>query len=246
MSVYVECICGKKYEIDPEQVSKFDCEGCKRPLQTPSPKLVSALNQLRERMKQGTPGLRDAMSKASAIRNFHAIPLLKAGAESGEREPVNIALVGLVDFPGPGQEMLVGWVKSGALGLSRLVTALRERDHDGGPDFICELIEKGILKESQLAEVAPYLGRSNSPRALQVLKAARRKYPNLGGLLDSALSNMRELDDTAGDIPDEAKRIPGRKGSARVEEATEKKGCMGLLLALLVTAGILAGIAATV
>lgn len=245
MSVYVECICGKKYEIDPEQVSKFDCEGCKRPLQVPSAKLVATLSQLRERMTKGAPGLRDAMSRAAALRNFHAIPLLKQGAESGEREPVNIALTGLVDFPGPGHEVLVGWIKSGALGPARLVTALRERKYEGGPDFICELAEKGVLKESQIAEVAPYLGKSNSHRALQVLKTARRKYPNLGGLLDDALANMRELDETAGDIPDEAKRIPGRKGSARVEEAPEKKGCMGLVLAILVAVGMLGAMIAS-
>jgi hypothetical protein len=245
MSVYVECICGKKYEIDPEQVQKFDCEGCKRHLQVPSPKLASALNQLRERMKQGVPGLRDAMTKAAAMRNFHAISLLKQGAESGEREPVNIALTGLVDFPGPGHEVLAEWIKSGALGPSRLVTALREQKYEGGADFICELAEKGVLKESQLAEVAPYLGKSNSHRALRVLKEARRKYPNLGGLLDSALANMRELDETAGDIPDEAKRIPGREGSARADEVPEKKGCMGLLLAILVAVGMLSTLIAT-
>ena len=202
MSVYVECICGKKYEIDRAQVEQFDCEGCGRNLHVPDEKLVAKIGSIRELMKKGEPGMRDGMTQAAAMRNFHAVPLLKAGAESGMRESVNIALVGMVDFPGPGREVLQDWIKRGALSMSRLVSALREQKYEGG-EFLCELVEKGLLKENQIAEIAPYLGDSYSHRALEVLREARRKYPNLGGLLDSAMARMKHLDETAGEIPDE-------------------------------------------
>ena len=241
MTVYVECICGKKYEIDRTQVEQFDCTGCARSLHVPSEQLVAALNKIRERMKQGEPGLRDAMTQAVEMRNFHAVPLLKEGAATGVREPVNIALTGMVDYPGPGRDVLREWVSSGALSMSRLISAMREQKYDAGADFICELIEKSALKENQIAEVAPYLGDSNSHRALEVLRTCRRKYPNLGGPLDDAMARMKHLSGTAGAIPEEAKRIPGRE--SQMAEAVPKKGCMGLLLALTLVFGMLASVA---
>jgi len=48
---------------------------------------------------------------------------------------------------------------------------------------------------------------------------------------------MKHLSASAGAIPDSAKRIPGRE---LTEEQPEKKGCMGLLLALAITIGMLA------
>jgi hypothetical protein len=240
MTVYVECICGKKYEIDRTQVEQFECTGCSRSITLPSEQLSQKLDALRERMKQGEPGMRDAMTQAAAMRNFHAVPLLKEGAASGVREAVNVALTGMVDYPGPGREIVTEWVSSGALSMSRLVSALREQKYEPGADFISELAEKNLLKENQIAEVAPYLGDSNSHRALEVLRSARRKYPNLGGPLDDAMGRMKHLSGSAGAIPDEAKRIPGRQSQAA--EAVPKKGCMGLLLALALVFGMLAGV----
>lgn len=237
MAIYLECICGKKYEIDRSQVEQFDCEGCGRKLHVPDEQQVEQLAAIRARMKQGEPGMRDGVTQAVAMRSLHAVPLIKEGAESGMRESVNIALVGLVDFPGPGHEVIQDWVKRGALSMSRLVSAMRELKFEGS-DFLCELIEKGHLKENQVAEVAPYLGDSNSIRALEVLREARRKYPNLGGPLDQAMARMKHLSASAGAIPDSAKRIPGRENTE--EEVSEKKGCMGLLLALALVIGILA------
>ncbi len=245
MSVYVECICGKRYEIDRQQVETFDCEGCKRKLSVPSPKLEAALKRMRDRMRDGgAPGMKDAMTQAARMQNFHAVPLMKEGAESGQREAVNIALTGMAAYPGPGREVLVGWVREGALGPSRLVTAMRELKYEGGPDFVCEMIEKNVLRENQIAEVSTYLSESDSHRALEVLRAARRKYPHLGRLLDDAMRRMKHLDESAGEIPDEAKRIPGRRESVRDEEVPQKKGCMGLMLAILVALGMLAGVIA--
>ena len=236
MSVYVECVCGKKYEIDRAQVKQFDCEGCGRKLTVPSAELEKKLNALRVRMKEGEPGLRDAVTQAAEMREFHAVPLLKEGAESGQREPVNISLTGMADFPGPGRDVLKDWVKSGTLSMSRLISALREQKYDPGADFICDLYEDGLLKENQVAEVAPYLGDSNSPRALRTLRDARARYPNLGGPLDAAMARMKHLSATAGAIPDSAKRIPGRE---LTDEQPEKKGCAGLLLALALSFGML-------
>jgi hypothetical protein len=235
---YVECICGKKYEIDRSQVEQFDCAGCGRNLHVPNEALEQKLAQLRDRMKEGEPGLRDAMSQAAALRNFHAVPLLKEGAASGVRESVNIALVALVDFPGAGRDVMLDWVRTGALSMSRLVSALREQKYDGGADYICELVEGGVLKENQIAEVAPFLGDSGSQRALDTLRAARERFPNLGGLLDDAMKRMKHLDESAGGIPESAKRIPGRETPDA--EAPAKKGCMGLLLALALVVGMLA------
>ncbi|MCA8914723.1 MAG: hypothetical protein KDB90_04860 [Planctomycetes bacterium] len=240
MSVYVECICGKKYEIDRTQVEQFDCTGCGRGLTVPSEQLFEKLSAIRARMKEGEPGMRDAMAQAAAMRNFHAVPLLKEGAASGMRESVNIALAGMVDFPGPGRDVVTEWVSSGALSMSRLVSALREQKYEPGADFICELVDKELLKENQIAEVAPYLGDSNSHRALEILRVCRRKYPNLGGPLDDAMSRMKHLSGSAGAIPEEAKRIPGRQSQA--VEAVPKKGCMGLLLALTLVFGMLAAV----
>ena len=239
MSVYVECICGKKYEIDGAQVEQFDCAGCGRELHVPNEALEQKLAAIRERMKAGEPGMRDAMQQAAGMRNFHAVPILKQGAESGIRESVNIALVGLADFPGPGRDVLKEWIKGGNLSVSRLVNSLREQKYEPGADYLCELFEQGHLKENQIAEIAPYLGDSNSIRALEALREARRKYPNLSGPLDQAMSRMRHLSATAGRIPDSAKRIPGREAEGE-EEVAEKKGCMGLLLALALLIGMLA------
>jgi hypothetical protein len=236
MAVYVECICGKKYEIDRAQVEQFDC-ACGRNVRVPDAQLVAKLDKIRARMKEGEPGMRDAMNQAVAMRNFHAVPLLKEGASSGMRDSVNIALTGLTDFPGPGREVLLDWIRGGTLTMSRLVTSLREQKY-AGSDFVCELIEKDVLKENQVAEVAPYLGESGSHRALEVLRTARRRYPNLGGPLDEAMSRMKHLSGSAGAIPDEAKRIPGRESQAA--EPVGKKGCAGLLLALALVVGMLA------
>lgn len=239
MSVYVECICGRKYEIDREQVQQFECESCGRNLQVPGPELERELLRLRERMKEGEPGLRDAMTQAAAMRNFHAVPVLKEGAASGVREPVNIALTGLVDYPGPGRDVLKDWIREGALSMSRLISAMREQKYEPGAEYICDLYEAGLLKENQVAEVAPYLGDSNSVRALKTLRDARARYPNLGGPLDSAMARMRHLSASAGAIPDSAKRIPGRE---LTDPQPEKKGCMGLLLALCLSFGMLAAV----
>lgn len=235
---YVECICGKKYEIDRAQVEQFDCAGCGRNLHVPDEKLEQQLTQLRARMKEGEPGMRDAMNRAAALRNFHAVALLKEGAASGIREAVNIALTALVDFDGPGRDVVLEWIKSGALSMSRLVSALREQKYEGGAEFISELVETGVLKENQIAEVAPFLGDSNSLRALEVLRASRERFPNLGGLLDDAMKRMKHLDESAGGIPESAKRIPGRE--AADAEPPAKKGCMGLLLVLALALGMLA------
>jgi hypothetical protein len=240
MSVYVECICGKKFEIDRQQVQQFDCQGCGRNLQVPSPELEQQLNALRRRMQEGEPGMRDAMQRAADLREFHAVPLLKEGAGSGMREAVNIALTGLVDFPGPGHDVLDEWFRTGALSMSRLISAMRETKYEQGAGYICELMETGRLKENQVAEVAPYLGDSNSVRALKVLREARQRYPNLGGPLDQAMARMRHLSATAGAIPDSAKRIPGRELTE--DQPPEKKGCMGLMLALVLMLGMLGAV----
>jgi hypothetical protein len=238
---YVECICGKKFEIDRAQVEQFDCEGCGRNLRVPSAEVEQRLQAIRQRSQGGEPGMRDAMQQAADLRDFHAVPILKTGAESGMRESVNIALTGLADFPGPGHDVLKDWIKRGALSMSRLVSALREQKFERGSDFICDLIDAGALKENQIAEVAPYLGDTGDLRALEVLREARRKFPNMGGLLDSAMSRMKRLDESAGTIPDEAKRIPGRAAVDAEPEA--KKGCMGLLVALALAFGMIAALA---
>jgi hypothetical protein len=241
MSVYVECICGKKYHVDRAQVQKFDCEGCGRALVVPSPQLEAKLNQLRERMKQGEPGMRDAMSQAVELKNSHAMPLIREGAQSGLREAVNIALVGMADFPGDGRQVLTDWIVEGRLSVNRLISAMREGKYAMGADYLCDLVAKGKLKESHITEIAPYLGDSGSQRALETLKALRRKHPNLGGILDDALAKLRHLDDSAGGIPDEAKMIPGRPSGRQSERQPAKKGCVGLLLAGGAFVGMLVG-----
>lgn len=240
MEVLVECICGRKFHVDPEQVGEFDCEACGRPLVVPPEAMVGKLSALRARMATGEPGMREAMREAAALRNPHALPLLKNGAESGVREAVNIALCGMCDLKGPGTDLVSAWISEGRLSMSRLASAFRELKYDRGTDFLCGMIDSGGLKENQIAEVAGYLGETGSPAALETLKAARKAFPNMSSILDAALSKMRHLDSSAGGVPDEAKRIPGRAGA---EEPAEKKGCMGLLLML---AFVIAAIAAAV
>ncbi|MBX3459596.1 MAG: hypothetical protein KF696_06465 [Planctomycetes bacterium] len=239
MAVYIECLCGKRFQVDPAQVSQFECEGCGRSLTVPKPELAATLEKLRERMKQGEPGMREAMAAAAKIREFHAVPLLKEGAQSGVREAVNTALVALCDLPGPGQEVITEWIGNGMLSVTRLVAALRESKYDKGADFVCTLVAADKLRESHVAEVAPYLGESGTQRALETLKDLRRKYPNLGGILDSALAKLRHLDEGAGTIPDEAKVIPGRQSQ---REPAARKGCLALLLAIVGVLGTLAAL----
>jgi hypothetical protein len=236
MNVLVECICGRKYEVDRTQVEQFECESCKRSLEVPKPAVADELARIRQKMKQGPPGMRDGAREAAAMRSAHALPLLKAGAESGVREAVNASLVGLVDF-GQGQEVLREWIRGGALSVPRLITAIVEEHYEKGVDFVCNMIAKGNIKEGQLAEVAPWLGKTGSQRALDTLREARRRYPNLGGILDDAMANLRDLDETAGSIPEEAKVIPGRPSGAEPMVAP-KKGCMGLLLAPVIVIGM--------
>src|SRR5690606_20764488 len=107
---------------------------------------------------------------------------------------------------GPGRDVLKDWIREGALSMSRLISAMREQKYEPGAEYICDLYEAGLLKENQVAEVAPYLGDSNSVRALKTLRDARARYPNLGGPLDSAMARMRHLSASAGAIPDSAKR----------------------------------------
>ena len=240
MNVLIECICGKKYDVDPNLVKEFDCEGCARKLTTPGRELSVKLKVLRGQMVKGEPGMRDAVKGAAQIQDFHALPILIHGAESGVREAVNTSVSALAEFDGPGRDLLVEWVRGGRLSITRMVTAFREEDYDGGPAFICRLINDGILKENQITEAASYLGDSGSSEALNTLRTARSAYPNLGDILNSALLKLKDLDANAGSIPEEAKRIPGRE---QPDPAAEKKGCMGLLLWLLIP---LAGIVWTV
>ena len=231
MSVLIECICGRKFEVDPEQVKEFECDGCARKITTPGKELSGKLSALREQMTKGDPGIREAVKGAAEIRDLHALPILIHGAESGVREAVNTSVSALAEFAGPGRELLVEWVRGGRLSITRMVTAFREDGYSGGPAFICKLINDGVLKENQITEAAAYLGESGSKEALNTLRAARSAYPNLGDILDAALQKLKNLDASAGGIPDEAKRIPGRE---QPEPTAEKKGCMGLLLWLVI------------
>jgi hypothetical protein len=103
MAVLVECICGRKYEVDGAQVKQFDCETCDRKLVVPTEAVSRRLQQIRERMSQGEPGVREGAREAAALQNPNALPLLRAAAESGVREAVNTALVGLTDADGEGR-----------------------------------------------------------------------------------------------------------------------------------------------
>lgn len=243
MDVLVECICGRKFHVDAEQVDEFACEACGRPLTVPAQPLSARLGALRQRMAQGEPGMREAMKEAAALRNPHALPLLKAGAESGVREAVNTALCGLCDYPGPGTELVKEWIQQGRLSVSRLTSSFRELKFEGGAPFICAMVRERSLKENQIAEVAGYLGDTGTREALDTLVAARRDYPNMSAILDDALSKLRHLDKTAGGVPEEAKRIPGGQSRAAVDAEPAKKGCMGLLLVL---ALVIAAVAAAV
>lgn len=228
MEVLVECICGRKFHVDSEQVDEFECESCGRPLTVPPEAMVAKLATLRARMATGEPGMREAMREAAALRNVHVLPLLRAGAESGVRDAVNTALCGMCDMQGPGTDLVANWIAEGRLSMSRLASAFRELKYERGTDFLCGLIDNGGLKENQIAEVAGYLGETGSPAALETLKAARKAYPNMSAILDAALSKMRHLDSSAGGVPDEAKRIPGQPGA----ESPAKKGCLGILVVL--------------
>lgn len=232
MAVLVECICGRKYQVDPRQVTEFDCETCDRRLLVPSEAVSKRLQSIRERMTQGEPGVREGARDAASMQNAHALPLLRAAAESGVREAVNTALCGLADFEGAGTELINQWINEGRLSVSRLASAFRELRHERGTAYICAMIDDGRMKENQIAEVAGFLADVGSPEALTTLKAARLKYPNMSPILDSALARLRHLDPDAGGIPDEAKRIPGRENQP-VQEAP-KKGCFGLLLLVVV------------
>jgi hypothetical protein len=242
METYVECICGKKFHVDRSQVEEFDCEGCGRHIVVPTPPLDARLKQLRELQQKGAPGVTESARKAAEMRNFHAVPILKQCAQSGVRDAVNVALVGLVDYP-PGRDVVTEWIRGKSLSVTRLTGAMTEEKYSSGVDYVCALITKGYLGESQVAEVAPWLGKSESQRALDTLREARRKYPNLGGILDSAMVGLRNLDESAGGIPDEAKRIPGRSTDAE-EPEQQKKGCLGLVLVIVLALGMLASVIA--
>ena len=228
MEIFVECVCGKKYEVDPEQVQTFPCDGCERELTLPSDSQNAKLTELRKQMATGEPGMKAGTKAAAQLKNFHAVPLLIQGAESGVREAVNSALVGLSDYPGVGREVLLDWIKKGRVSMSRLATAYRENEYSLGAEVLCDFIRNGKLRENEIAEVAGYLAESRSLVALETLRAARRSYSNLSGILDNALAQMKDIDESAGEIPDSAKTIPGRNKA----DEDQPKGCMGMLLLL--------------
>jgi len=236
MEVMVECVCGKRFRVDPERVKDFPCESCGRPLNVPTKALDITLTRLRSRMDQGTPGVREAVKGAVALKNIHALPLIRRAAESGDRESASIAIVGLADYPGPGHELLLKWISESRLTLARVVSAFRDRSYGLGPEFLCGLIDAGRLKESEIAEVADYLGESETEIALATLKAARLQYPNLGSIFKNALSKMHALDADADAIPETAKSIPGKKVDPADAEKGKKKGCFGALILLVAVA----------
>jgi hypothetical protein len=242
MAVLVECICGRKYEVDGAQVKQFDCETCDRKLVVPTEAVSRRLQQIRERMTQGEPGVREGAREAAALQNPNALPLLRAAAESGVREAVNTALCGLTDADGEGRKLINSWIEEGRLSVSRLASAYRELKHVRGVSYLCALIAQGKMKENQVAEVAEFLSESGTHEALDALKSARAKYPNLSPILDSALNRMRHLDATAGGIPDEAKRIPGRENTPPETKAA-KKGCMKIVVFAFIVATLAAAAA---
>ncbi|MHC4840830.1 MAG: hypothetical protein ACYTDT_07670 [Planctomycetota bacterium] len=225
MQTRVECICGKKYEVDAAAIGNFECEGCGRNLTVPTASVAERVEQLRAGLKGGPPGVRDAVKQALEMKSFHALPILALAAESGVREAVSTVIAGLVDFPGPGHDMLHDWLRSGKLSVPRFASALRDEKSERGPKFVCDMIDRGELRESQIGEIAPYLGESEFVVVVQTLKSARLSYPNLSGILDMQLSKLQHLDDSALDIPDSAKKIPGQDASSE----QGKKGCAGLL-----------------
>ena len=239
MAVLVECICGRKYQVDPAQVKQFDCETCDRRLIVPTEAVSKRLQQIRERMQQGEPGVRDGAREAAALQNPGALPLLRAAAESGVREAVNTALCGLTDAEGEGRKLVMQWIEEGRLSVSRLASAYRENKHLGGISYLCAMIHQGKMKENQVAEVAQFISEGGTPEALEALKSARARFPNLSPILDDALANLRHLDATAGGIPEEAKRIPGRENTPP-ETRAAKKGCMKIVIAAFVIAALAA------
>lgn len=240
MEVVVECLCGKKYSVDSTTVNEFACQGCKRNLSVPDLELHKQLASLRQAWQDAGDNVKRKAAvaeQAADLRNPHALPLLQAAAQSGVREAVNAALVGLCRYAGAGQELLFGWLRQGALGVTRLVSAFKETGFPEGVDFLCDAIDAGKLKENQISECAAFLGESGQPRALATLKALRRAYPAQAGILDNALAKLAHLDESATEIPENAKLIPGRPSQA-AEPA--RKGCMGVLLFLVLVVALAA------
>ncbi|MCF6227328.1 MAG: hypothetical protein L3J82_01515 [Planctomycetes bacterium] len=240
MQTLVECICGKKYEVDSDAIKDFECEGCGRSLTVPNAAVAEQVKQLKAQIRSGPYGVREAVKIAVALKSPHVLPVLSLAAESGVRDAVSKVIVGLIAFPGPGHDMLIDWLKSNRLSVSRLASALRDEGSEHGPAFVCALIDKGYIKESQIGEIAPYLGDSEEVKAVKTLKSARLSYPHLSAILDMQLSKLQHLDDSASDIPESAKKIPGQVESPEVE----KKGCMGMLLVIGVFFGGFVGVLA--
>ena len=216
----------KKYEVDSDAISDFECEGCDRHLIVPNAAEAEKVQQLKAQIRSGPYGVRQAVKIAVALKSPHALPVLSLAAESGVRDAVSKVIVGLIAFPGPGHDMLIDWLSSNRLSVSRLASALRDESSERGPAFVCALIDKGYIKESQIGEIAPYLGDSEEVKAVKTLKGARLSYPHLSAILDMQLAKLQHLDESALDIPESAKKIPGQV----IEPEVEKKGCMGMLL----------------
>ncbi len=194
---------------------------------TEDPSNSSAVAALLQRLRDGaTPQKRQAIAEARSLGDA-ALAVLEAGAHSGVREVVNDSLIALVQAEGAGQELLFAWLKDGTLGVTRLVTALKESQFADGPSFLCAAIDAGKLKENQVAEAATYLGEHPSEPVLRTLRACRATWPHLGTILDQALSKMTSVDKSAAEVPEQAKQIEsGRASGAQ----SQKKGCLGVVL----------------
>lgn len=239
METRVECVCGKKYQVDNTVIDNFECEGCGRNLTAPSNSMAERVSQLRKQLDTGPHGVREAVKEAVTMKSPHALQVMAIAAESGVRDAVSKVIIGLIEFPGPGHDMLIEWLKTRKLSVSRLVSALRDEKSERGPAFVCALIDKGFIKESQIGEVSPFLGDSDAIIAVKTLKSARLSYPNLSSILDAQLAKLQHLDDSASDIPESAKRIPGQQVDTY---GGEKKGCMGLLLCGIFLGGLVSAL----
>lgn len=245
VTLQVECLCGSKYEIDPAHAGqRFHCEGeeCGRVLSVPTPAWSTAYTQITQRLSNPACSERErkvAVEALAKLGTLNAVPAIMRAVYDPSREVVNTALKALLTMGDPGQRHLIALMREGTLRISRLVAMIRELEWWEGAGIICDLIDAGLLNESQISETITLLGESRQRRCISTLTALRRGFPNLAMLVDNALAHYRHLDSQVNKIPDDAKlsedgnEVDAARLGAVQRSASIRSGCLPSLILLL-------------
>jgi len=244
MPILVECICGAKYEAPKELGGgRVDCEKCKRELRVPTAEWDAKYRkELARFASQHEVERVNALKAIRALGTPSIMPALIRAVYDPSRAVVNQSLAAMLSAGEWSRAHLLEYMATGALRPARLVAMVREEQYWEAAPILCDLIDAGKFNENQISEMISLLGEARNERCISTLKALRHAYPNLAMLIDNALAPYKKLDSQVNRIPETATRLDD-SSDAKVQEmaasqrTTQKKGCMGMVLLVVLPLG---------